>query len=162
MYNNCSSNQNNSYWRFFIIWSKYLWKYITRRKLTADYVLFKNYSLPESFILKKYCDMFVFAAIPTACSSDPCKNGATCTDVTLDTYSCACANNFTGANCDAGNHIIVTDSLVVVSDACDLCTFSDPLQYLTAQNVNKYLPGSSMVLVECVQVLCSLTLNVIF
>jgi len=68
MYNNCSSNQNNSYWRFFIIWSKYLWKNITRRKLTADYEPFKNNFLRKSFILKNtmICSCLQLFLLPVA------------------------------------------------------------------------------------------------
>ena len=37
-----------------------------------------------------------------ACESGPCKNGATCTDVSPGVYSCNCAQGFTGSDCEQG------------------------------------------------------------
>ena len=36
------------------------------------------------------------------CSSNPCKNGATCSEL-MAGYRCSCANGFTGTNCEAGS-----------------------------------------------------------
>ena len=35
------------------------------------------------------------------CASDPCQNGATCTDG-IDSYSCSCAAGFSGSDCETG------------------------------------------------------------
>ena len=35
------------------------------------------------------------------CSSSPCDNGRTCTDL-LDGYSCTCVDGYTGSNCETG------------------------------------------------------------
>ena len=34
------------------------------------------------------------------CSSSPCKNGATCTNL-VNSYSCSCPNGYTGINCES-------------------------------------------------------------
>ncbi|XP_063970126.1 prolow-density lipoprotein receptor-related protein 1-like [Lytechinus pictus] len=41
----------------------------------------------------------VFACKIAACVSEPCMNGATCTDI-LDGYSCQCSGEFTGNQCE--------------------------------------------------------------
>ena len=43
--------------------------------------------------------------VPDFCSSDPCENGATCTnDATYNTYECACTDDYHGENCDIGRY----------------------------------------------------------
>ena len=36
------------------------------------------------------------------CNSDPCQNGATCTDE-VNGYACGCADGYTGTLCETGN-----------------------------------------------------------
>ena len=36
----------------------------------------------------------------TACLSSPCDNGATCTDVNVDTFICSCRDGFFGTEYD--------------------------------------------------------------
>ena len=35
------------------------------------------------------------------CTSNPCENGAICTDA-VDAYTCACIAGYTGINCETG------------------------------------------------------------
>ena len=45
------------------------------------------------------------------CDSNPCQNGATCTDH-VNSYNCTCAPGYEGANCESGTKQI---SLVFMS-----------------------------------------------
>ena len=47
-------------------------------------------------ILKRQCATFQGL---NECSSNPCKNGATCNDY-LGYYACSCESGFTGVNCE--------------------------------------------------------------
>ncbi|KAH7984134.1 hypothetical protein HPB52_017345 [Rhipicephalus sanguineus] len=42
--------------------------------------------------------------VPNACDSQPCHNGATCQLLTLQNYTCVCANGFRGKYCDKVDH----------------------------------------------------------
>ncbi|XP_063960551.1 uncharacterized protein LOC129267997 isoform X2 [Lytechinus pictus] len=45
------------------------------------------------------------------CASDPCQNGATCTDE-INSYNCICAPGYNGTNCDTEDGSTTTESLV--------------------------------------------------
>ena len=48
----------------------------------------------------------IFAAFVGECASSPCQNGGTCVD-SVNSYSCNCDAGFSGANCEAGNILII-------------------------------------------------------
>ena len=39
------------------------------------------------------------------CSSNPCMNGATCTDA-VNSYTCACVAGYTGTHCETGEDLL--------------------------------------------------------
>uniref|UniRef100_A0A1A9V0K0 EGF-like domain-containing protein n=1 Tax=Glossina austeni TaxID=7395 RepID=A0A1A9V0K0_GLOAU len=41
--------------------------------------------------------------VKNACDSSPCKNGGTCNLKTLEEYTCACVNGYTGEHCETQN-----------------------------------------------------------
>jgi len=40
------------------------------------------------------------------CSSNPCENGGSCTDL-INGYTCACVAGYTGINCETGNNSLL-------------------------------------------------------
>ena len=46
---------------------------------------------------------YLFADIDE-CSSNPCMNGATCTDA-VNSYTCGCVAGYTGTHCETGNFL---------------------------------------------------------
>lgn len=45
------------------------------------------------------------------CSSSPCRNGARCIDYPNGSYSCNCANEFSGTNCENSKHSFLSNYL---------------------------------------------------
>ena len=41
-----------------------------------------------------------FSLGPNKCSTNPCKNGATCLTIGADNYSCLCTSYYTGTHCE--------------------------------------------------------------
>ena len=42
------------------------------------------------------------------CSSNPCMNGATCTDA-VNSYTCACVAGYTGTHCETGEDLLLSN-----------------------------------------------------
>ena len=42
------------------------------------------------------------------CSSNPCMNGATCTDA-VNSYTCACVAGYTGTHCETGEGLLLSN-----------------------------------------------------
>ena len=42
------------------------------------------------------------------CSSNPCMNGATCTDA-VNSYTCACVPGYTGTHCETGERLLLSN-----------------------------------------------------
>ena len=40
------------------------------------------------------------------CSSNPCMNGATCTDA-VNAYTCGCVAGYTGSHCETGRSLVL-------------------------------------------------------
>ena len=68
-------------------------------KTISDILSQKCASATYQLSLHDYCP-FPFSDIDD-CSNHPCKNGATCTD-RVNSYSCECAQGYTGATCETG------------------------------------------------------------
>ena len=51
-----------------------------------------------------YIYLHLFMSELVECASDPCMNGANCTDE-IDGYTCQCANGYTGELCEFGKKI---------------------------------------------------------
>ena len=52
----------------------------------------------------------ILSVSPNPCSSNPCKNGATCNKMTDTEYTCSCRDGFYGPNCEKSKfvHIYVS------------------------------------------------------
>ena len=61
--------------------------------------------MPRVFILLGVCACFKTGMFSVAdideCSSNPCLNGATCTDA-VNQYTCGCVAGYTGTHCETG------------------------------------------------------------
>ena len=57
------------------------------------------------------CDIFLVDI--NECSSNPCMNGATCTDA-VNSYTCACVAGYTGLNCETGQFTIIYHSVKII------------------------------------------------
>ena len=44
------------------------------------------------------------------CSSNPCLNGATCTDA-VNQYTCGCVAGYTGTHCETGSSLTMTSTV---------------------------------------------------
>lgn len=65
---------------------------------------------------------FTVEAAPSACSSNPCKYPAMCTDgTTIDDYTCDCTDGYSGVNCDT----IAASATVVESFEKDFSTLME-------------------------------------
>ena len=42
------------------------------------------------------------------CSSNPCMNGAACTDA-VNSYTCACVAGYTGTHCETGEGLLLSN-----------------------------------------------------
>ena len=42
----------------------------------------------------------LFSSGPNKCSTNPCKNGATCLTIGADNYNCLCTSYYTGKHCE--------------------------------------------------------------
>jgi hypothetical protein len=62
------------------------------------------------------------------CSATPCANSGTCTD-TGATYSCSCAADWTGTNCDAA---VVTETLLTLKTDSAVVTISTVISNVSA------------------------------
>lgn len=48
-----------------------------------------------------------FSELSSPCSSYPCFNGGTCSEVAAGSYACTCVDGFTGAQCQHGERLIM-------------------------------------------------------
>ena len=48
------------------------------------------------------------------CSSNPCMNGAKCTDA-VNSYTCGCIGGYTGTHCETGSSFTMTTSSFLCS-----------------------------------------------
>ena len=63
------------------------------------------------------------------CESDPCMNGAECTNE-ASAYSCVCVEGFTGVNCETGQR----NNLIYVHEA-DIKYFADTAYLLFSERL---------------------------
>lgn len=66
------------------------------------------------FVVTEHFQLLITMSLMTVvdineCSSNPCQNGGTCTDL-LNGYQCACDNTHTGVNCERGKNVILYKS----------------------------------------------------
>lgn len=55
----------------------------------------------------------IFAAVATACDSNPCQNGGTCRNGKDGSFVCECLFGWTGATCEEGKvHHVISTSLL--------------------------------------------------
>ena len=59
----------------------------------------KDNSVVFVLVLCNKSTTIVYAVDIDECSSNPCKNGGTCTDA-INQYTCRCVAGFTGAKCE--------------------------------------------------------------
>ena len=52
------------------------------------------------------CDILLIDIVE--CSSNPCMNGATCTDA-VNSYTCACVAGYTGTHCETGECLLLSN-----------------------------------------------------
>ena len=57
-------------------------------------------------------------APPPSCSSSPCHNGGSCSDIGDNSYTCACTEDYSGTQCDTP---WTAPAFTVVSGPCTAC-----------------------------------------
>ena len=66
----------------------------------TDHIIVQEYDCINVQPLKTVCFSLLFSDV-NECSSDPCLNGASCTDL-VSGYECTCAGGYEGDNCETG------------------------------------------------------------
>ncbi|TMW41599.1 hypothetical protein DOY81_013321, partial [Sarcophaga bullata] len=70
----------------------------------GDIVSYRNDRLGISCICPLgFTESLCEIKVPNACDSSPCHHGGTCNLKSLDEYTCACVNGYTGKHCETKN-----------------------------------------------------------
>ena len=58
----------------------------------------------ERKLISELCDDFEFSVPWPACTSNPCENGGTCTDTSVNTFVCSCRDGYFGVTCEKSEY----------------------------------------------------------
>jgi hypothetical protein len=90
---------------------------------------FQEMSCPTSLVYnidKKRCDNYKSDSL-APCFSNPCQNGASCTDLPRNRFSCHCSTGFSGEFCEEANACSNVDC--GSNGVCRLLSKDSPLSY---------------------------------